>query len=276
MPSDSEVSATTKPRLAQRPGRAQPPGSPRLDRGARRTPASGASCFAFAGPGYLVAVGYMDPGNWATDLAGGARYGYTLLSVILHLEPDGHPAAGARGAPRHRQRPRPGAGLPRQLLEAHHARAVGAVRDRDRGVRPGRGDRRRHRAQPALRPPAHLGRLHHGARRADRALPAEQGVPLRRGARRRPHRRHRRLLRRGAVAGASRTWPPWPRVSSRPRRSCRDTDHALHRGRHPRRDRDAAQPVSALVDRADAQVRRHARRASSRRSASRRSTRRSR
>ena len=38
---------------------------------------------AFAGPGYLVAVGYMDPGNWATDLAGGARYGYTLLSVIM-------------------------------------------------------------------------------------------------------------------------------------------------------------------------------------------------
>jgi manganese transport protein len=38
--------------------------------------------FAFAGPGYLVAVGYMDPGNWATDLAGGARYSYALLSVI--------------------------------------------------------------------------------------------------------------------------------------------------------------------------------------------------
>jgi manganese transport protein len=32
---------------------------------------------AFAGPGYLVAVGYMDPGNWATDIAGGARFGYT-------------------------------------------------------------------------------------------------------------------------------------------------------------------------------------------------------
>src|SRR5690349_14397317 len=39
--------------------------------------------FAFAGPGYLVAVGYMDPGNWATDLAGGAQYGYALLSVIM-------------------------------------------------------------------------------------------------------------------------------------------------------------------------------------------------
>lgn len=38
---------------------------------------------AFAGPGYLVAVGYMDPGNWATDLAGGSQFGYALLSVIL-------------------------------------------------------------------------------------------------------------------------------------------------------------------------------------------------
>ncbi|MFD1168278.1 Nramp family divalent metal transporter [Oceanobacillus caeni] len=39
--------------------------------------------FAFAGPGSLVAVGYVDPGNWATSIAGGARFGYTLLSVIL-------------------------------------------------------------------------------------------------------------------------------------------------------------------------------------------------
>ncbi len=41
------------------------------------------TAFAFAGPGYLVAVGYMDPGNWATDLAGGAQFGYTLISIIL-------------------------------------------------------------------------------------------------------------------------------------------------------------------------------------------------
>lgn len=39
--------------------------------------------FAFTGPGYLVAVGYMDPGNWATSLAGGSAYGYTLLSAVL-------------------------------------------------------------------------------------------------------------------------------------------------------------------------------------------------
>lgn len=38
---------------------------------------------AFAGPGYMVSVGYMDPGNWATDLAGGSHFGYLLLSVIL-------------------------------------------------------------------------------------------------------------------------------------------------------------------------------------------------
>src|SRR5256886_1745133 len=38
---------------------------------------------AFPGPGYLVAVGYMDPGNWATSLAGGSAFGYTLLSVVM-------------------------------------------------------------------------------------------------------------------------------------------------------------------------------------------------
>ena len=53
----------------------------------RSVPVGGTTKFrkilAFAGPGYLVAVGYMDPGNWATDLAGGSQFGYTLLSVIL-------------------------------------------------------------------------------------------------------------------------------------------------------------------------------------------------
>ena len=53
----------------------------------RTVPVSGLSWWrkllAFAGPGYLVAVGYMDPGNWATDLAGGSQFGYALLSVIL-------------------------------------------------------------------------------------------------------------------------------------------------------------------------------------------------
>src|SRR6201990_438793 len=38
---------------------------------------------SFLGPGYLVAVGYMDPGNWATSLAGGSKFGYALLAVAL-------------------------------------------------------------------------------------------------------------------------------------------------------------------------------------------------
>src|ERR1700756_4430763 len=37
----------------------------------------------FLGPGFLISVGYMDPGNWATDIAGGSQFGYTLLSVIM-------------------------------------------------------------------------------------------------------------------------------------------------------------------------------------------------
>ena len=144
--------------------------------------------FAFAGPGYLVAVGYMDPGNWATDLAGGARFGYTLLSVIMisNLMAILLQALAARL----------GIASGRDLAQAcrdhysppDHDRPLGALRDRHRRLRPGRGDRRRHRAQPALRPAAHLGRLPHGARRADRALPAAPGLPLRRGARRRAHR----------------------------------------------------------------------------------------
>src|SRR4026209_1133418 len=43
----------------------------------------GKKLLAFLGPGYLVAVGYMDPGNWATSLAGGSKFGYALLKVAL-------------------------------------------------------------------------------------------------------------------------------------------------------------------------------------------------
>jgi manganese transport protein len=62
--------------------------SPSLPESYRSVPILAGSSFlrkmiAFAGPGYLVAVGYMDPGNWATDLGGGSRYGYTLLSAVM-------------------------------------------------------------------------------------------------------------------------------------------------------------------------------------------------
>src|SRR5687767_9678183 len=69
------------------PGWRRARGAPSLAEVYRSVPIGSASTWrkmlAFAGPGYLVAVGYMDPGNWATDLAGGSRFGYALLSVIL-------------------------------------------------------------------------------------------------------------------------------------------------------------------------------------------------
>jgi manganese transport protein len=71
-----------------RSGFARAGGLPSLPEAFRTIPVSpGASpwrkMLAFAGPGYLVAVGYMDPGNWATDLGAGSKFGYTLLWVIL-------------------------------------------------------------------------------------------------------------------------------------------------------------------------------------------------
>ena len=48
-----------------------------------RSPSFLRKLISFAGPGFLVAVGYMDPGNWATDLAAGSRYNYTLLFVVM-------------------------------------------------------------------------------------------------------------------------------------------------------------------------------------------------
>ncbi|MGC1616756.1 MAG: Nramp family divalent metal transporter, partial [Candidatus Acidiferrum sp.] len=71
------------------PSEPRPPASlPSLPESHRTIPISHTASWirkvlAFAGPGYLVAVGYMDPGNWATDIGGGSKFGYTLLSVIL-------------------------------------------------------------------------------------------------------------------------------------------------------------------------------------------------
>jgi manganese transport protein len=48
-----------------------------------RSPQSWRRLLGFLGPGFLISVGYMDPGNWATDIAGGSRFGYTLLFVIM-------------------------------------------------------------------------------------------------------------------------------------------------------------------------------------------------
>src|SRR3979490_1115629 len=81
---DSDSSRNLWSTRATRPGIVLPS----LPEAHRTIPfSSGASWFrkilAFAGPGYLVAVGYMDPGNWAADIQGGSKFAYTLLSMIV-------------------------------------------------------------------------------------------------------------------------------------------------------------------------------------------------
>src|SRR2546428_8474037 len=88
VPQENMASTNASAELRTRQGSRASPDVPSLPEAFRSVPVySGASVWrkllAFAGPGYLVAVGYMDPGNWATDLGGGSKFGYTLLSVIL-------------------------------------------------------------------------------------------------------------------------------------------------------------------------------------------------
>jgi manganese transport protein len=75
---------TARPRLAWRRGAGQV-SLPEVHGSVvvPRTASFWRKLIAFSGPGFLVAVGYMDPGNWATDLAGGAKFGYALLAVIM-------------------------------------------------------------------------------------------------------------------------------------------------------------------------------------------------
>jgi manganese transport protein len=84
-PGDPDAPAPAAP--APEPGWRRARVTPSLAEAYQSVSVGGAGWFrkllAFAGPGYLVAVGYMDPGNWATNIAGGSRFGYTLLSVIL-------------------------------------------------------------------------------------------------------------------------------------------------------------------------------------------------
>src|SRR6516162_8516193 len=65
---------------------------------------------AFTGPGYLIAVGYMDPGNWATDLAGGSQFYYSLLSIVI-IQPHGDLSSASRAETRHCHRARSGTSM---------------------------------------------------------------------------------------------------------------------------------------------------------------------
>ena len=80
----TEAIPQTATRPASQPAIAQP-SLPELNSSVAvsRSPYSWRRLLGFMGPGFLIAVGYMDPGNWATDIAGGSRFGYTLLFVVM-------------------------------------------------------------------------------------------------------------------------------------------------------------------------------------------------
>ena len=67
------------------PSGSEQPSLPEVNASVRisRSPHYWRRLLGFLGPGFLISVGYMDPGNWATDIAGGSRFGYTLLFVIM-------------------------------------------------------------------------------------------------------------------------------------------------------------------------------------------------
>src|SRR6187402_1525492 len=82
------MDATTRQPMSDAPGWRRDRGRPPLAEvfgsiATRPSGSLGKKLLAFLGPGYLVAVGYMDPGNWATSLAGGSKFGYALLTVAL-------------------------------------------------------------------------------------------------------------------------------------------------------------------------------------------------
>ena len=146
--------------------------------------------FAFAGPAYLVSVGYMDPGNWATDLEGGARFGYQLLWVLV--------MSNAMALLLQTLSARLGIVAGRDLAQACReaypkpcrCRAVGPVRDRHRRLRSGGGARRGHRIESAVRHSAAGRRDSHRGRHAAPALVPALRDPrdgsVRPGAGRRP------------------------------------------------------------------------------------------
>ena len=143
-----------------------------------RSPQLWRRLLGFIGPGFLISVGYMDPGNWATDLAAGSRYGYTLLFVIMlsnlmaillqslaiklgvATEQDLAQACRSRVRPSCQYRP------------------LDHRRNRHCRLRSGGSDRLGHRAAVAISHPADAGRHHHFHRCPDRPFPAKSWLSV--------------------------------------------------------------------------------------------------
>ena len=197
---------------------------------------------ALLGPAFVAAVAYIDPGNFATNIAGGAKYGFLLVWVIV--------AANLMAMLVQYLSAKTGIATGRNLPElcrdtlpaAGHVGPVGPGggdrhRDRPGGVR-----RRRDRAEPAVRGAAVLRRPDHGRRRVrDPGPPDARVPPLRAGDRRLPRHRLPRVPLRPDVRRRRRR-----RLRRRPDPRLRRHRQHPARGRDPRRDGDAARRVPAL------------------------------
>ncbi len=202
-----------------------------------------ARLWPFLGPAFIAAVAYIDPGNFATNISGGAKFGYLLLWVVL--------AANLVAMLVQAQSAKLGIATGKNLAELcrerfsppHLDRPLAAGRGRRDGLRPRRDRRRRARPQPALRHPALRRRADRRRRHLHPARPAAARLPPARGGDHGPGRRRRRRLRLRALqrlARRRRSRPPPLRPRLRRHRKHPAGD------RHRRRDGDAARHLPAL------------------------------
>ena len=216
--------------------------SPPDRRAPPRPPPRCARALPFIGPAFVAAIAYVDPGNFATNIAGGAKFGYLLLWVILaanlmamliqYLSAKVGVATGRSLPELCREH------LPRRVSFGLWIQAELIAMATDLAEFVGRRDR----TQPPLRAPAAAGRAGDGGRLVRAARAAEPRLPAvrdrdRRHARRDPARLPRRHAARPARRGGHRR-RPHPRL--------RRHRLAAARHRHPRRDRDAARDLPAL------------------------------
>ena len=85
-----------------------------------------AKLLPFLGPAFIASVAYMDPGNFATNIAAGAQFGYMLLWVIVAQQPHGHAAADAVGEARHCYRPESGRSIAAIVFRARWSCSCGS------------------------------------------------------------------------------------------------------------------------------------------------------
>ena len=143
-----------------------------------RSPLYWRRLLGFMGPGFLISVGYMDPGNWATDIAGGSRFGYTLLFVIM--------LSNLMAILLQSLSLKLGVATERdlaQLCRESYGRTTSFVlwlmaEIGYCGMRPGRSHRLGHRPRTALPHSTVLRRAHHRPRRAADPAAAALGIPL--------------------------------------------------------------------------------------------------